>query len=264
MSSHHLLLIVAATIGLALPPAVLGSPYLGQHAIGPLGLKEGDAPLDEYERQYSMIHKYKHKNYHRSKYLPPHKVLQSEASDELPVQSLAFLSDIGPNPSKKDLHPKRLKDLLGAYDSRFHSQVKPLDYILRPNGTLVYRFKHGKPTGRMPREFRKLQFHIPERRTSIHIKSKRARRKLKEFLWAYSYCPVLYRWRNLGPRFWPRWIKEGSCYSERSCSYPAGMTCQSKGKVLKEMLYWHCSNNPNHCNWIVFQYPIVTECTCSC
>jgi noggin len=245
------------------------APYVAPHPNTPLGLKDGDAPLDFKNHIFGSVHKQRveqQSNHYwedDSKYAAS--LLRPEPEDDFPIVPISVPDGVGGPPTSVDLHARRLRKILGGpIDSRYLSEKEPLDHILRPNGTLVYRFEKGKPKGRIPDEFRKLRFVIPERRSSIRIKSKKTRRKVQEFLWAYSYCPVMFHWRDLGPRIWPRWIREGSCVNVReSCSFPAGMTCHPKGKTDLHMLYWHCKRK-NSCKWIKFQYSIVSECGCGC
>jgi noggin len=110
------------------------------------------------------------------------------------------------------------------------------------------------------------------------------RRKLVQFLWAYTSCSVYEKWRDLGSRFWPRWLKEGHCYTERSCSIPPGMNCKPSEAEYKVKVYivyqikiliifivqvilrWHCQDydKAKKCRWLPIRHPIVTGCACEC
>ncbi|KFV18785.1 Noggin, partial [Tauraco erythrolophus] len=95
--------------------------------------------------------------------------------------------------------------------------------------------------------------------------SKKLRRKLQMWLWSQTFCPVLYTWNDLGSRFWPRYVKVGSCYSKRSCSVPEGMVCKPAKSVHLTILRWRCQRRGGQrCTWIPIQYPIISECKCSC
>ena len=119
-------------------------------------------------------------------------------------------------------------------------------------------------------------FNLPGRGGSggkrIQIKNRKNRKSLQRYLAWYSYCPVLYRWRDLGRRFWPRWIREGDCGGgggggdkrrQRSCSVPAGMTCKPDRSATKTVLWWHCRRT-GQCGWIPIKYPVIVGCRCSC
>lgn len=185
-------------------------------------------------------------------------------SDELPVGPLFFPTDKEHLPTDRDLNPHVLQKLLGHnFDPHYMSPVHPIE----PNGTFVYDFKKSMPVDEMPEDIKNLAFTLPGRNKKIKVKSKSNRRRMQRFLSTYSYCPVLYQWRDLGQRFWPRWIKEGQCKSllegGRSCSIPAGMTCKRSVADKKTILWWHCRRE-YPCEWIEIQYPIITKCTCSC
>ena len=188
-------------------------------------------------------------------------------SEELPVDPPPTGDNTGPEPSDRDTDRRVLRRMLGKhYDARSMSPVRPRESLLHPNGTLVYNFKNGKPMGRIPPELRRvLNTRLPGG-PSIRLRtSKRRRRKFLRFLWTYSYCPLVYRWRDLGARFWPRYFHESTCYKGRSCSIPAGLSCKPDPAttVHKTVLYWRCERK-NSCKWIHVKYPMITNCKCSC
>jgi len=113
------------------------------------------------------------------------------------------------------------------------------------------RNKFGRlvPVGDMPPFLRKMNFRhikLPDgSRLRTRISAK-LRKKLQQFLWAYTACPVVYRWKDLGIRFWPRYLREGQCHEGKtSCSIPPGMKCRPAAKVYKTLLRWHCPPPPN-------------------
>ncbi|EHB11121.1 Noggin [Heterocephalus glaber] len=80
------------------------------------------------------------------------------------------------------------------------------------------------------------------------------------WLWSQTFCPVLYAWNDLGSRFWPRYVKVGSCFSKRSCSVPEGMLCKPSKSVHLTVLRWRCQRRGGQrCGWIPIQYPIISE-----
>lgn len=60
------------------------------------------------------------------------------------------------------------------------------------------------------------------------------------WLWSQTFCPVLYAWNDLGSRFWPRYVKVGSCFSKRSCSVPEGMVWRSAVQVRVHLTVLAC------------------------
>lgn len=177
------------------------------------------------------------------------------------------------DPDMNSLDEYELLTLLDKdYDRQFMSLRQPLDMILNPNGTLHYQFKKDKTPSdtNMPPEIQALsgkEVKLSKDGPALRIKfSKKKKAKFQRFLWAYSYCPVRYRWKKLSVRFWPRWIKTGECDNQRSCSIPAGMTCQPTKMNNIKILRYYCPipGSRRSCQWIKFEYPILEKCTCMC
>ena len=206
--------------------------------------------------------------------------------DGLPVLPL----DVGTGgdrqlgPTSRDLEPRALAALLGEeFDIEFMAITRPTDSLAHPNGTYLYDAS-AITRGFAVRVPRLRGFRIPgspESVSRIAIKGRAARRRAQRYLAAHSYCPVFARWRDLGRRFWPRWIREGSCRGDqrtRSCSVPPGMTCRPHRSATKTVLWWHCRTSSRGrsvqassslssapaCGWIPIKYPIITSCKCSC
>lgn len=143
-----------------------------------------------------------------------------------------------------------------------HLSVEPPEAPFRDRALVLY------PLLRVPNSVRQLVRRFM-RRTFGH---NRRRHKdlaltLKRYLANYSVCPVKYRWHDLGPRFWPRWARLGSCLNrEHSCSLPPGMHCRPaqlrKVKVLRYVcpLAWL----PHQCDWRPIVFTVVVSCSCSC
>lgn len=105
-----------------------------------------------------------------------------------------------------------------------------------------------------------------------------------------STCRLRHRWVDLGPAFWPRWLRQTDCESldrRRSCSFPGGMECVRAKTTHIKILAWHCLESREgddgtrgnksdvrteteigevikRCVWRQVPYPVVTACTCSC
>lgn len=104
-----------------------------------------------------------------------------------------------------------------------------------------------------------------------------------------STCRLRHRWVDLGPAFWPRWLRQTDCErlaGGQSCSFPGGMECMRAQTTYIKILAWHClesrevgdgtKNKSNirtetemgefmkRCVWRQVPYPVVTACTCSC
>ncbi|XP_071107926.1 noggin-2-like [Haliotis cracherodii] len=185
-------------------------------------------------------------------------------SDRLPIEGIVETRDKYYDPRPEEVNRKKLMALLGSdYDREFMSVKSPR----RKNGTLEYKFHKGRPVGKKPGFLRLIQTMQLQDGPTLKLKvSKKDRRKFQKFLWSYSYCPVKYVWRDLGGRFWPRWIRDGLCSTQRSCSLPPGMVCKPSKSTTKTILRWHCRKwqRRDACRWIKIRYPVITACACSC
>ncbi|KAL3307360.1 hypothetical protein Ciccas_014130 [Cichlidogyrus casuarinus] len=61
---------------------------------------------------------------------------------------------------------------------------------------------------------------------------------LKSWLLQRATCPIEFVWEDLGPTFWPQFIRHGHCQSGHSCSWPSGMSCRQSGSRKLNMLRW--------------------------
>uniref|UniRef100_H3AGA3 Noggin n=2 Tax=Latimeria chalumnae TaxID=7897 RepID=H3AGA3_LATCH len=192
--------------------------------------------------------------------------LRPVPSENLPLVDLIEHPDPVFDPKERDLNDTMLRTILGSnFDPNFMSFSLP-DERLAGNEDLAELdlTLRQKPTGVMPSEIKLLEFY-----DALHGKkhrlSKKLRRKLQMWLWSHTFCPVLYTWDDLGTRFWPRYVKVGSCYTKRSCSVPEGMVCKPAKSVHLTILRWRCQRRGGQkCTWIPVQYPIISECKCSC
>lgn len=63
---------------------------------------------------------------------------------------------------------------------------------------------------------------------------------VKNWLIRRATCPIRFTWNNLGPYFWPRYVKKGECLGHMTCSWPPGMTCIPGSAKILQILRWHC------------------------
>ncbi|KAH8037630.1 hypothetical protein HPB51_015064 [Rhipicephalus microplus] len=212
---------------------------------------------------------------HQGQDSKPPLLLRPLPSDDLPVidlvEPVGHLYDPGPD----DLDPVKLQRILaGHFDPKFMAVQRPKESYLHPNGTLKpgFRLRKGRlvPARPMPVELQKIRLKNIDLPGGLRVRlnmGRRLRRKMRQLLWTYTYCPLVYRWKDLGLRFWPRWIREGRCYkSRRSCSFPPGMSCREKSSTEKTVLRWHCRDwtQKRQCRWIPATMSILVECSCSC
>uniref|UniRef100_A0A665UDD3 Noggin n=1 Tax=Echeneis naucrates TaxID=173247 RepID=A0A665UDD3_ECHNA len=104
----------------------------------------------------------------------------------------------------------------------------------------------------------------------------RHRRKLetqaavRSWLVSSATCELDYQWMDLGPAFWPRWLRQTDCEASdgtKSCSFPIGMKCARAQTTHINILAWHCMeirDGTIKCLWRQVPYPVVTACNCSC
>lgn len=190
-------------------------------------------------------------------------LLRPIPSDSLPLVELKEDPDPVLDPKERDLNETELKSVLGDFDSRFLSVSPPVDSKYTGNDELD-DFETQRLSGVLPKEIRAVDFDIQFGKK--HKPSKKLKRRLQQWLWAYSFCPVVYTWTDLGNRFWPRFVRVGSCLSKRSCSVPEGMVCRPSNSTHLTILRWRCVPRKGglKCAWIPVQYPIITDCKCSC
>uniref|UniRef100_A0A3B5A6F2 Noggin n=1 Tax=Stegastes partitus TaxID=144197 RepID=A0A3B5A6F2_9TELE len=89
---------------------------------------------------------------------------------------------------------------------------------------------------------------------------------VRSWLVRSATCDLHYRWVDLGPTFWPRWLRQTDCEQadgEKSCSFPGGMKCVRAQTTHIKILAWHCEAL-KRCLWRQIPYPVVTVCVCSC
>ncbi|XP_061685329.1 noggin-like [Syngnathoides biaculeatus] len=116
-------------------------------------------------------------------------------------------------------------------------------------------------------------------------------RSVQAWLVQSATCGLRSQWVDLGPAFWPRWLRQTDCdKSDRvqSCSFPSGMACVRAQTTHVKILAWHClkvrdneskqtksdmsdismlmgiTEEMRKCLWRPVPYPVVTACTCKC
>ncbi|XP_061733184.1 noggin-3 [Nerophis ophidion] len=187
-------------------------------------------------------------------------LLRPVPGDGLPVVELQEDPDPLLDPTEKDLNETELRSALGAhFDARLMSVREPGDEDAAAGDEDA-----GADARIMPEEIRVMEFEVP--RGKRRKPSKKLRRRLQLWLWSRARCPVTRAWSDLGSRFWPRYVKAGSCSGERSCSMPEGMHCRPARSSHLTLLRWRCLHRKAalRCAWIPVRYPVVSECKCAC
>ncbi|XP_029015997.1 noggin-1 [Betta splendens] len=189
-------------------------------------------------------------------------LLRPIPSDSLPLVELKEDPDPIFDPKERDLNETELKNQLGEFDDERLSILPPPDFKYIGNDELDHP-ETKKSGGVLPKEVGAVDFDVQFGKK--HKPNKKLKRRLQQWLLAYSACPVLHTWTDLGSRFWPRFVRAGGCLSKRSCSIPEGMVCKPSNSTHLTILRWRCIQRKGlKCSWIPVQYPIITECKCSC
>ncbi|KAM8730204.1 noggin-3 [Acanthopagrus schlegelii] len=191
-------------------------------------------------------------------------LLRPIPSDTLPIVELKEDPDPVLDPREKDLNETELRSALGShFDPHFMSVPPPEDRYTGSEDGSEAELRQ-KLSGAMPKEIRAMEFEVQHGKKQKP--SRKLRRRLQLWLWSYALCPVVHAWNDLGSRFWPRYVKTGSCYNKRSCSVPEGMFCKPAKSTHFTILRWRCLQKKGglKCAWIPVQYPVVSECKCSC
>uniref|UniRef100_A0A2S2P923 Noggin n=1 Tax=Schizaphis graminum TaxID=13262 RepID=A0A2S2P923_SCHGA len=222
--------------------------------------------------------------------------LRPVPSNDPGVVDLVEMPNPALDPRPSDLNVTALLAKLAAkFDPNYMSVTAP-EHLVPVVDIPFRRNRRGRlvPTGKMPAEIRDLDtkfFLLPDGRRLRTRISGQLRKKIQQYLWGRTACPMHRQWKDLGQRFWPRWLLEGHCpKGETSCSVPAGMYCRATGNQYKTLLRWHCRGGPSGpsavlqqynslpgakatgsmvnpikvCQWIKVEYPVVTECGCGC
>ncbi|XP_075225570.1 noggin-like isoform X2 [Lycorma delicatula] len=225
-------------------------------------------------------------------------------STQLPLQFWANPRKSALKPRKRDLHEPTLMALLGPdFDSRWMKKSRPqsptnsdIDNVEDDDDRKAVHTLRGylNSSGSGP-NIEPLQ--LPSELPSEY------RELVKTWLIRRATCPIRFVWDNLGPYFWPKWIRRGECIrgNSSSCSWPPGMTCVPGGARNLHVLRWHCrlrkhqgkgrkksenqvwsngevstttdgvnskgrrkKRRKYRCFWIKVPYPVPEDCVCAC
>ena len=168
------------------------------------------------------------------------------------------------DPGVEDRKEEKLRKLLGKRLTLDNLSIsRPLDF----QKTQTNKVTEAELALTMPNELRATDFKLPGADRSRKPRSKSSE-LFRLWLWNMSYCPVRYKWKDLGINFWPRYLKVAFC-PKKSCSYPVGMSCKPlKADKSVKLLGWTClqgkKNRGKNCRWVTVAFSIVTKCSCSC
>ncbi|VEL17679.1 unnamed protein product [Protopolystoma xenopodis] len=131
---------------------------------------------------------------------------------------------------------KLRKILAGSLDRDWMSEEPPR--VLRQRGT-------GAASSALSLAERDAKLVLEARGLNITLQLSEAQTSLfRNWLVELATCEMDFVWEDLGPLFWPRWIRRGVCLNrqDRSCSWPPGMQCRPSGSRGLQLLHWRCEN----------------------
>lgn len=201
-----------------------------------------------------------------------------------PYTLLTNAEDYHYMPKPRHRRPSRLLRLLGSsFDPFWMSTEKPSDAsednstgkpLLLPGDT---RLKEAEASHRLMLEKEAADLDLGP--LPSHVAS-----LVRNWLVRAATCRLSYQWVDLGPAFWPRWLRQTDCErsdGEQRCSFPGGMECVRAQTADIKILAWHCldigergikgdraeigtGEVMKRCVWRKVSYPVVTACSCSC
>ncbi|XP_019400443.1 PREDICTED: noggin-like [Crocodylus porosus] len=210
-------------------------------------------------------------------------LIRSKPSAHVRPYSLSLApDDYHYTPKPKHLRGPRLLKLLGSsYDPFWMSPEDPRgrNTSLEELGTLSQDLADGTSRYRrkLLRAAEDLEFPLlPVSEEGLPGNLSQAiTHHLRQWLVDSATCHLTSSWVDLGPVFWPRWVRRTECdASHTRCSWPPGMTCRPAQFTHIKLLVWHCwaSRDPGmstsrviqQCTWRQIPYPVVAACKCSC
>lgn len=148
-------------------------------------------------------------------------------------------------------HPgsvRKLRKILGPdLQSEWMSVDPPSKLRQEESGKLprsiTMRMEMPKPSKHILASVNNLNFTVfrPEKGTDVVIPIEFTEEQItlmKEWLLQLATCRMDFMWEDLGPLFWPRWIRRGICVNTVSCSWPPGMRCLPGGSRMLKLLRW--------------------------
>ncbi|XP_067141498.1 noggin-like [Centruroides vittatus] len=190
-------------------------------------------------------------------------------------------------PRPKQMNPEYLKELLGDnFDPKYMS-------IEEPN--VAEEVESEVPDDRfqmihMRKEMKK--FNLTQELVEAGIPSD-VFEVIEKWLYKRGSCPLVHKWHNIGPFFWPPWIRRAECLEKYTfCSWPNGMHCVPATNIGLTVLRWQCKERRRkakgrktarwasdlsstvrfsgkrrpkmRCQWVHANYPVTNECMCTC
>ncbi|XP_059193641.1 noggin-like [Centropristis striata] len=215
--------------------------------------------------------------------------LPSYSQPVRPYTLLTAAEDRHHLPKPRHRRPSRLLRLLGSFDLFWMSTEQPSE----ASGGHIEGELLGKSSLREAAAKHRQKLVEEAADLDLGSLSSHVAGSVRDWLVRSATCGLSYQWVDLGPAFWPRWLRQTDCDRSdgvRSCSFPGGMECVRAQTAQIKILAWHCleirdggdgsrsfkANGSDgstdmvtgevmkRCMWRQVPYPVVTACTCSC
>ncbi|XP_069823349.1 noggin-like [Dendropsophus ebraccatus] len=181
------------------------------------------------------------------------------------------------SPKPKHLRIPRLLRILGSsFDPFWMSVEKPVENETNSHlsafsqdlfdGSSRYRKK-------LTQEAQNIDFSLLKLPAELSVNASHlVLHELRRWLVQRASCKLTSTWVDLGPVFWPRWVRHTDCdESNTACSWPPGMECRQAQLTQIKILAWHCWMQDagkgwasQNCMWRQVPYPVVAACKCTC
>ncbi|XP_056384193.1 noggin-2-like [Hyla sarda] len=181
------------------------------------------------------------------------------------------------SPKPKHLKVPRLLRILGSsFDPFWMSVEKPAE---NDTASPISAFSQDLFDGasryrkKLTQEAQNIDFSLLKLPAELSVNSSRvALNELRRWLVQRASCQLTSTWVDLGPVFWPRWVRHTDCDdSNTACSWPPGMECRQAQLTHIKILAWHCWMQDagkgwasQNCMWRQVPYPVVAACKCTC
>ncbi|KAM4721153.1 noggin-1-like [Rhinophrynus dorsalis] len=181
------------------------------------------------------------------------------------------------SPKPKHLRVPRLLRLLGpSFDPFWMSVERPVD-----NGTTNHLISLSQDLydgasryrKKLSQEAQSLDFGSLQLPVELPVNaSQEVENEIRRWLVQRASCQLISTWVDLGPVFWPRWVRHTDCDgTNTACSWPPGMVCRQAQLTQIKLLAWHCWMQDTgtgwatqQCIWRQVPYPVVAACKCTC
>lgn len=202
-----------------------------------------------------------------------------------PYALLTNAEDYHHLPKPKHCRPSRLLRLLGSSFDPFWMSVDNPTGSPEDNSTTKQSVLPGAAHLRETEASQRLKLEKEVANLDLGPLPSYLAKLVRERLVRSASCRLSHRWVDLGPAFWPRWLRHTDCEraeGEQSCSFPSGMQCVRAQTAHIKILAWHCLETGEgereksegaeieagevmtSCAWRRMPYPVVTACSCLC